>query len=356
MCLINNEPDGTVCTDDGNDCTSDVCGTGACTHPAEAVGTACGDPSDTDCDNPDSCDGAGACLTNNEPSGAVCEDGLYCTVEDSCDGVGSCLGGASRDCSDGVDCTEDSCNEDANRCDNTPSDALCDDDDICTDDTCTLAGCDNVFDPANDPTCRQPCPDADGDGYADCTVPECDPTGLQCGDCDDTRDYVNPGEQEICDDGLDNDCDGFTDLDDEECGISDTLYVHHMEAPSWVRLREGATDVRQVKVFVRNSGSTAERVYVLLTSDPAAGITITPLGSATRTVRARGQEKFTFAVSFTENVLGGESKVDVRFTAVAVDESGRHSNPGSPKKGTTVMSWPHGKGSKKDKRGRTDHR
>jgi len=55
--------------------------------------------------------------------------------------------------------------------------------------------------------------DADGDGYGTatvtteaCSVPE--DFALTDDDCDDTLTEVNPGAIEICDDGLDNDCDG----------------------------------------------------------------------------------------------------------------------------------------------------
>jgi V8-like Glu-specific endopeptidase len=50
------------------------------------------------------------------------------------------------------------------------------------------------------------CTDADGDGYC----PE-------DGDCDDTDPDVNPGATEICDDLIDNDCDGAIDGDDSDC-------------------------------------------------------------------------------------------------------------------------------------------
>ena len=59
------------------------------------------------------------------------------------------------------------------------------------------------------------CADADGDGYYD----------EACGgdDCDDTDPDVNPGategplEDPSCSDGIDNDCDGYVDLDDWGC-------------------------------------------------------------------------------------------------------------------------------------------
>jgi len=55
------------------------------------------------------------------------------------------------------------------------------------------------------------CWDDDGDGYTD----------EVCGgdDCDDSDPDLNPGEEEICDNGIDDDCDGYIDSTDPPCVI-----------------------------------------------------------------------------------------------------------------------------------------
>ena len=99
--------------------------------------------------------------------------------------------------------------------------------------------CDGSPDGA-DPVCAgsaQLCPDADGDNFADCTTdPNCDATGLVCGDCDDSLSSIRPGATETCnnlddncnnltDEGFDGDGDGFTvcDLPEPDCNDGDML-------------------------------------------------------------------------------------------------------------------------------------
>jgi len=59
------------------------------------------------------------------------------------------------------------------------------------------------------------CADGDSDGYGDPGDDSC-PNGPET-DCDDDNPDVNPGETEICYDGLDNDCNGALDCADAVC-------------------------------------------------------------------------------------------------------------------------------------------
>lgn len=65
------------------------------------------------------------------------------------------------------------------------------------------------------------CVDLDGDGVDICDVTHPYDTDGLYADCDDSNPSVYYATVEICDDGIDNDCDGFTDFDDSDCSCID---------------------------------------------------------------------------------------------------------------------------------------
>lgn len=60
----------------------------------------------------------------------------------------------------------------------------------------------------------EPCVDLDGDG---CGNPGSDVCMYPYVDCDDTDPAVSPVEEEACENGVDDDCDGVADADDTDC-------------------------------------------------------------------------------------------------------------------------------------------
>ncbi|MEA3514211.1 MAG: PKD domain-containing protein [Nanoarchaeota archaeon] len=194
---------------------------------------------------------------------ADCDDNLFCNGQETCK-LSVCTQGNAPACTDGVDCTDDLCNEELDICEYTENNTNCDIYDFVEIATCSnnpdnnpftwdyaesfdsvcyaLTGCtviDYMFlhtcnmnecnaDCENDSDCDDnnpltidtcldncvcshstECIDEDEDGY-------CEP--LDCNDSDST---VHPGAQEICD-GKDNDCNGIVDdVDNDMDGIND---------------------------------------------------------------------------------------------------------------------------------------
>ena len=72
---------------------ADICVAGVCNLGNADDGEDCGDPADTACDDPDSCQD-GSCVQNTEPSGTDCDDddlpNTTCDRPDTCNGFGAC--------------------------------------------------------------------------------------------------------------------------------------------------------------------------------------------------------------------------------------------------------------------------
>ncbi|UCG34061.1 MAG: hypothetical protein JSU68_05380, partial [Phycisphaerales bacterium] len=91
-----------------------------------------------------------------------CDDGLWCNGMETCV-AGTCQPGTPPDCSDGLECTVDSCDEENDLCVNTPDDTVCDDGLWCNGaETCDVElGCVN----GTPPDCSDP---------QECTADSCD--------------------------------------------------------------------------------------------------------------------------------------------------------------------------------------
>ena len=158
-----------------------------------------------------------------------CEDGLFCNGAETCF-RGLCIIGAPVECSDGIACTVDYCDELADACVSSARDNDGDGvgDISCTDGAGAPLGedCDDA-DPNRFPGAVEICDamnvdedcdpttfgtqDIDGDGFVSSRCCNVDGAGMNCGtDCDDTRVNVNMTATEACD-GVDNDCNGEVD-------------------------------------------------------------------------------------------------------------------------------------------------
>ncbi len=151
LCQTNNEADGFACTDDGVECTNDQCSAGVCAHPSKAAGTACGSSDSTDCNAPDTCDGVVTCVDRKDPAGTVCLAGTgTCDPNDTCNGVSNACtpifapGGTACNSPANTNCDNpDSCNGSGIcQANNEPNGTSCSDGNNCTQiDTCQSGNC-----------------------------------------------------------------------------------------------------------------------------------------------------------------------------------------------------------------------
>ncbi len=187
-----------VC-DDKNSCTDDscdkvkgcvytnntaLCSDGSvCTSDDKCTGGKCVGPTVIKCNDnnvctTDSCDPKTGCTYKPVTAGSVCDDGNGCTTGDKCDAGGKCTG-AGKNCDDNNVCTSDTCAKDV--CTNTPNTAPCNDGTVCTlSDACDGKG-----------KCLGSMPLKCDDGKV-CTTDSCDPL----------KGCLNVNNTAPCDDGL----------------------------------------------------------------------------------------------------------------------------------------------------------
>jgi len=188
-------PNDAIC-DDANPCTSNVCDETLGCQDTVLDGETCEDGSL--CTEDDTCDGD-TCV--GVP--VDCDDGEFCNGLETCDpDTGDCAEGEAPELDDGLECTVDECDEDADAVSHTADDALCDDMNSCTMDTCDIEqGC--LYDTLED-----------GE--------ECDDDN-ECTDDDVCGDGVClPGKficVEDCSNEIDDDQDELIDCDDDDCAL-----------------------------------------------------------------------------------------------------------------------------------------
>ena len=175
---------------------------------------ACDDGVDNDCDGLTDLDDPACSLCTQDYD---CDDGAFCNGTETCDASGDCQAGVPP-CGDSIDCTIDSCDENADTCSAAPDDPFCDDGTVCngTEYCDTQSGCQ----PGAPASAGTPCDDGNP-----CTDPDtCDGAGA-------CQPGPTPPEGPICDagltcnDGIDNDCDGSTDSADDGCLVTDYICV-----------------------------------------------------------------------------------------------------------------------------------
>jgi len=171
---------------------------------------------DGDCNDGVSCT-VDSCVAENcvyAPDDSVCDNGQWCDGTETCDVLNDCQAGIDVDCSDLYDCTDDSCNDILDTCDNIPNDDNCIFPEICNPIYFPQGtGCGEVLECTGQDD-GTPCDDGSYcNGPDECVQETCTNAGpaVDCGDgvsC--TVDSCNEGtescdnlpDDDVCDDGL----------------------------------------------------------------------------------------------------------------------------------------------------------
>ena len=252
--------------DDGIFCNgTEICSNGVCldgTAPDCDDGVSC--TVDSCNEDTDSCD--------NTASNALCDDGLFCNGAETCDAALDCQAGTAPDCDDGVSCTVDSCNETIDQCQSEADDALCQNGLYCDGtETCNPKnGCE-----AGTP----PCPieldcDEDKDMCVGCTADEQCNDGSECTDdtCEDMECVfaVNYNDQVFCCDPLTGALQGVNDGDPCTLDVCDaeTGMVEHQQGSPYVCAYSQGGRFLQVELLTKPGQPVAVRIA---TSNATAG-------------------------------------------------------------------------------------
>ena len=229
----------------------------------------------TDTADPDAV-GCPVICTDSDGDGYY-EEGQICgTPADFNDDSANAYPGAAEDCTDGIDndgdgytdaqdascviepaCTDqdnDTYYADGGTC--GPMD--CNDNDATinpgAEESCSDGidnNCNGLIDTAdqNAVNCPIACTDNDGDGSST--------DGGICGamDCDDSNATVNPAALEICDDGIDNNCNNLTDTADSVCQTNEDDDDDQDEKPWWRKRYKDRDDHHSWKRSRRNSSN-----------------------------------------------------------------------------------------------------
>lgn len=241
-------------------------------RPESTLGAPCA--SDVQCDDGCFCNGVErcadeVCVAGTEP----CRDTIECTIDGCDESVRSCVfEGDDSMCSDGDACNgAEVCDPRVGGC-RAASPLYCNDEDSCTVDSCDVTvGC--VFEPR----------DLDGDGYRD----------ARCGgeDCDDdprTGRMINPGADEQCENGRDDDCDGARDYYDAECTPTndDCATARRLAGPGTYNAATRSLTSRTT-LSCASTSTAADAFFTFALTEPR-DVWITATGTTTMHVGLRG--------------------------------------------------------------------